>query len=123
MAYDYMDLAFQNNTPYGVLLSAKVHEDRLTVRVFSDAPLERAIELDSQVVKVLQPQVVTKIDPALSPGAVVEERRGRQGYEVLLWRTIKMGDQVIEKQLVERTIYWPQDRVIRQGPEMQGEPE
>ena len=123
VAYDYMDLAFQNNTPYGVLLSAKVHEDRLTVRVFSDAPLERAIELDSQVVKVLQPQVVTKIDPALSPGAVVEERRGRQGYEVLLWRTIKMGDQVIEKQLVERTIYWPQDRVIRQGPEMQGEPE
>ena len=31
-----------------------------------------------------------------------------------------MGDQLIEKELVERTIYWPQDRVIRQGPPVEG---
>ncbi|NLY52320.1 MAG: hypothetical protein GX063_05345 [Firmicutes bacterium] len=116
VAYDYMDLTFRNNSPYGVLLRARVDEDRLTIRIFSDAPPERSIELDSQIVRVLHPKVITKIDPALGPGVTIEERRGRQGYEVLLWRTIKMGDQMIEKELVERTIYWPQDRVIRQGP-------
>ncbi|NLA58300.1 MAG: hypothetical protein GX855_05310, partial [Firmicutes bacterium] len=52
---------------------------------------------------------------------VIEEKRCRQGYEVLLWRIIKMGDELIEKELVERSIYWPQDRIIRQGPPVEGE--
>jgi len=120
VAYDYMDFTFRNTSPYGVLLSTRVDSDRLTIRIFSDAPLERSIELESQVLKVLHPQVVTKIDPTLSPGVTIEERRGRQGYEVVLWRIIKMGEQVIEKELVNRTIYWPQDRVIRQGPSIGG---
>jgi len=121
VAYDYMDLTFRNNSPYGVLLSARIDENRLTIKVFSDAPPERSIELESQVVKVLHPKVVTKVDPTLSPGVVIEEKRGRQGYEVLLWRIIKMGDELIEKELVERSIYWPQDRIIRQGPPVEGE--
>ena len=116
VAYDYMDLAFRNNSPYGLLLSARVDKDRLTVRVFSDASTNRSIELDSKIVKVLEPGVIRKIDPGLSPGAIVEEKKGRPGYEVQLWRIIKIGDQVVHRESVERSVYKPQDRVIRQGP-------
>ncbi|NMB46919.1 MAG: hypothetical protein GX998_11000 [Firmicutes bacterium] len=116
VAYDYMDLAFQNGSPYGLLLSTRVDKERLTVRVFSDAPLERSIELDTQIVKVLQPGVIRKIDASLSPGTIIEETKGRQGYEVQLWRIVKMGDRVIHRELVEKSVYKPRDTVIRQGP-------
>lgn len=116
VAYDYMDLVFRNNSPYGLLLSTKVDKDRLTVRVFSDAPIDRSIQLDSRIVRVLEPGVIRKLDPGLSPGTIVEERKGRPGYEVQLWRVIMMGEQVVHRELVERSVYKPQDRVIRQGP-------
>lgn len=116
VAYDYMDLVFRNNSPYGLLISVKVDSDRLTVRIFSDAPLDRFIELDSKIVKVLEPGLIRKFDPSLGPGMVVEEKKGRRGYEVQLWRVIKIGEQVVHRELVERSIYKAQDRVIRQGP-------
>lgn len=116
VAYDYMDLVFRNNTSCGLLLSTRVDTDRLTVRVFSDAPIERSIELDSRIVKVLNPRVTSRVDSSLNPGTVIEEAKGRQGYEVQLWRIIRMGDRVIHKELVEESVYKPRDKVIRQGP-------
>ncbi|NLJ23860.1 MAG: hypothetical protein GX354_00380 [Firmicutes bacterium] len=116
VAYDYMDLVFRNNASYGLLISARVDGDRLTVRIFSNAPVDRSIELDSKIVKVLEPGLIRKIDPNLGPGIIVEEKKGRRGYEVQLWRVVKIGDRVVHRELVERSIYKAQDRVIRQGP-------
>jgi len=115
VAYDYMDLAFQNNSAYGVLLWARVENDRLMIKVFSDAPPDRVVELDSRIVRVLEPGVVRRLDPTLLPGTVVEEKRGRQGYEVQLWRIIKIADRIIQRELIQKTVYKPQDRFIRVG--------
>ncbi|NMB25937.1 MAG: hypothetical protein GX986_10445 [Firmicutes bacterium] len=115
VAYDYLDLVFRNNSPYGLILSTRVEHDRLIIKVFSDAPLERSIELDSNIVRVLEPGVIRHLDPSLLPGTVIEDRKGRQGYEVQLWRIIKIGDKVVHRELVEKSIYKPQDRLIRQG--------
>ena len=39
VAYDYMDLTFRNNSPYGVLLSARIDENRLTIKgIFRCSP-------------------------------------------------------------------------------------
>ncbi len=115
VAYDYLDLAFRNNSPYGLILSTRVEHDRLTVRVFSDAPPDRSIELDSRIVRVLEPGVIRRLDPSLLPGMVVEEKKGRQGYEVQLWRIIKIGGGVVHRELVEKSTYKPQDKLIRLG--------
>ena len=85
------------------------------IKVFSDAPPDRVVELDSRIVRVLEPGVVRRLDPTVLPGTVVEEKRGRQGYEVQLWRIIKIADRIIQRELIQKTVYKPQDRFIRVG--------
>ncbi|NLK08530.1 MAG: hypothetical protein GX316_07510 [Firmicutes bacterium] len=115
VAYDYLDLVFRNNSPYGLLLNAEVEYERLIIKVYSDAPEGRKIELDSSIVRILEPGIIRRFDPSLLPGTVVEERKGRQGYEVQLWRVIKIDDKVVHRELIEESTYRPQDRLVRQG--------
>lgn len=114
VAYDFIDFRFANSTENPVLIRAKVDHDRVILAFYGPDPRYDSVRLESEIVEILEPNVVENASSSLSPGERRVTQHGRHGYRVNVWRiTEQHGAQ--ERSLVSRTVYRPRDRVVLTG--------
>ncbi|MCS7252618.1 MAG: VanW family protein [Armatimonadota bacterium] len=110
--YGRLDLKLRNPYPYAVYIKAHSNSGRLTVLILGKQGKLR-YEVRSELIKVIPPPVVVRLDSSLPVGAKRVEKRGRHGYVTATWRLVYRDGRVVQRELICRDTYPPQPRVIR----------
>lgn len=112
--YGVQDLKFRNDTSYGMLLTARVSSQELTVSIYS-SPLGRTVsESITPRTNHREPEVRHVEDPALPTGSEVVSAEGIPGFDVTVTRRVTEGARVLHSDnFVSR--YRPWKRIIKQG--------
>ncbi|MDU2066097.1 MAG: VanW family protein [Sporomusaceae bacterium] len=115
VAYQVLDFKFTNTTAEPLLITAEVVENRLSVGLFSRMKQTCQVEIITEAKKTLLPGVVRKVDENLLLGETEVERQGTPGYEVTTLRLIKRENGEVQRELIAKDQYLPEDSIVRIG--------
>lgn len=114
--YGSIDLKFKNTTVSPILITSRIQENRLLIRIFgrNEKP-GRTVTLMATGAQTLEPPVVTLPDPNLPRGVTKIVEPGYRGMQVTVYRLFKEGEKIIKKELISTDTYAPGTRIIRVG--------
>ncbi len=112
VAYDYLDFKFRNNSGSHVVLKTVVRGNALTVKVFGAPDPARKVHLNSRVTKVLEPETVYKVDPAVKQGQPEVVQEGAKGFKVVAERVTFINGIESGREKLASSSYQPVERVI-----------
>ncbi|NLT96203.1 MAG: hypothetical protein GXW85_11890 [Clostridia bacterium] len=113
VVYGLKDLKFVNNTKGHLLIKTYVGQGALTIKIFGRAEEEYNVEVVNIVEKTFIPKTIVKTTEELSPGQIVVEHHGAEGYIVRVERIIKDKNQrILVHEILSRDYYPPIDKVI-----------
>jgi vancomycin resistance protein YoaR len=98
---DYIDMKFMNNTDYPVYIYGEVKGSWVKFIVFgkSEHP-GRAVKIDSETLKTINPTVKIIQDPTLPIGTEVIEKKSHVGYVVKTYRIVyENGKEILRESL------------------------
>jgi vancomycin resistance protein YoaR len=110
VAYGLYDFRFCNNTGGYLDIRTRAGGGALTIAILGNTAEKKQVELETDVDKVLDFQVITKNDPSLYQGKTLVETEGVQGYKVRAYRVINGV-----KTLLSDDVYTPVDKVVHVG--------
>ncbi|MCL2565501.1 MAG: VanW family protein [Defluviitaleaceae bacterium] len=125
LAGDIIDLRFENDTDYPILIEAYIYENRAYVHIFgheSRAP-GRRLELFSRVIeRIPAPEDTIIEDSTMEPGErrVVSPARG--GVVAELIKIVFDGDMELYRERVNTSRYRARGAIVRVGPGYEGKP-
>ncbi|MBI5959332.1 MAG: VanW family protein [Chloroflexi bacterium] len=96
--YPIVDLRFQNNTPYYLLIETYVNQSNSTVTwKFYSTGMDRRVVKDGPYIRNVTPApaAIYHANPALTPGQIRQLDYAVSGADVYLYRTVYEGDRVI----------------------------
>ena len=113
---NYIDLKFQNTTPYPIYVSGEVKGSWVKFSIYgrNDNP-GRAVKIKTEVVKKTDPQIKIIEDPTLPEGTEVEEKKAYTGYVVKSWRIIMENGKEIASEELPLSVYRVANGVKRVG--------
>lgn len=112
--YGSLDLKLRNPYPYAVYIKAYAGSGKLTVLILGKRT-DVHYKVRSEVVKVIPPPVVVKLDPSLPAGKKYIEQRGRSGYVTVTRRLAYVDGKPLREEVIYRDIYPPQPTIIKVG--------
>lgn len=108
----YINFRFRNNTGYGLLIRTAMAGGRLTVKLFGKTPDDITYDVDSRIVKKIEPPVKYVRNPSLKRGETLRLIDGKPGYVVETKRYKKRNGNVIGEELISKDTYAAQPTVI-----------
>jgi vancomycin resistance protein YoaR len=119
----YIDLKFQNTTPYPIYIYGEVKGSWVTFSIYgrSETP-GRTVKIKTQLVKETPPKIEIIQDPTLPEGTEVEEKKAYSGYVVKSYRTIMENDKEISVEELPLSNYRVVNGVKRVGTMKVGPP-
>lgn len=121
VVYGQLDLLFRNTTGSHVLLWTEIEGRRLTISAYGTPAedAEVAIEVTNPVAIPAPDSTVTKKDPALDAGKTVV-REAQPGLRVKTYRVVRIGGEVVRRELIGTSYYRPVRRTIKVGTKVAG---
>jgi vancomycin resistance protein YoaR len=121
VVYGQLDLLFRNTTGSHVLLWTEIDGRRLTISAFGTPAedAEVAVEVTNRVSIPASDETVTKKDPALEAGKTVV-REAQPGLRVKTYRVVRVGGEVVRRELIGSSYYRPVRRTIKVGTKVAG---
>ncbi|MBP2652143.1 MAG: VanW family protein [Firmicutes bacterium] len=113
--YDTLDFKFVNNTVSPIMVVAEVRGDALAVAVIGEKAMTEQIKILSVDRRVIMPTVVTIPDAAFAVGESKVEKTGTPGYEITTIRVSYVDGAEVNREVVAKDSYSPDDTVIRVG--------
>ncbi|GLX70907.1 VanW family protein [Paenibacillus glycanilyticus] len=99
-----IDFRFRNSTGKKLIIRTVVENRKLTVKLFGTMPDNIRYDIDSVLVKTVQPAVQKVTDKTLGAGQSVTVQKGSVGYVVDTYRTMfKDGKQVSREKITHDT--------------------
>lgn len=112
--YGHQDLAFTNDTPFGLLIRSTVTGKAMNVSLYS-SDLGRTVETaTSPQSDPTDPSVKYVDDPAMPAGQEVVDEPGSPGFKISVTRMVTSGGQVLHSDTFVSK-YRPWKRIIRRG--------
>ncbi|MFC0211083.1 VanW family protein [Paenibacillus chartarius] len=108
----WINFRFRNNTGRSLLIRTSAENGRLTVKLFGTAPEDITYEVQSKIVKTIEPPVKYVRNPALRIGEQRKIMDGKRGFVVETTRYKKQNGQIIGEELVSRDTYSAQPALI-----------
>ncbi|GIP35630.1 VanW family protein [Paenibacillus sp. J2TS4] len=106
----YINFKFRNNTGHYLLIKTQMEENRLTVKVFGRAPSHITYDIESVVVKEVEPSIKYVYNPSLTKEQLIQ--KGKPGYIVETYRIQFENGQKKESQLISKDTYAAQPVLI-----------
>lgn len=107
-----INFRFRNSTGKHLLIHAAVADRSLTVKFFGTFPENITYDIVSETVKVLAiPDKIIQ-DNSLPVGSRSIVQQGKEGYTVHTYQIKKVDGAVVEKKLLSKDTYRPQNRII-----------
>lgn len=115
---DYLDFTWKNNSPYYVLIQSRDNQAAQTVsfELYSTKPGWQVSIEGPAVTNVVKadPTVIYQTTPAMQKGRTVQVESARDGYDVMIVRTVKKGNDVVSQEKFTSQ-YRPERNVILTG--------
>jgi vancomycin resistance protein YoaR len=114
VTYGGLDFQFKNNSEHYIYLTTSVNHDKLTIKIYGTQTSNDKIKIVSEVLQVIEPNVVRKEDPDLLIG---EEKidKGSKGYKVKTWRVILTESGQEKRELLSEDNYKATETTIWYG--------
>lgn len=111
------DLVIQNNSPYPMYFSARIHGMDLVVRIYGGYPEENLrYELETETISTIKPsKPVVIYDSTLPKGRRVLVNPARDGYEVKSYRLVYRDGALEDKVLLASDYFEPKPVTYREG--------
>lgn len=119
----YINFRFRNNTGNGLLIRTEMNGGRLTVKLFGKTPDDITYDLDSKIVKVIEPPLKYVRNDSLKRGETLRLIAGKPGYIVETKRYKKQNGKVVGEELISRDTYSAQPTVIASNTGTEGAPD
>lgn len=112
----YKDLVFRNNYKTPIYLMAKTDGHDMEFTVYGnkeEKPYD--IEIVPESLGTIQPKTETRYSPSLYEGDQKVEKSGARGYSYRTWRVKIKDGQELERTLLNKSYYVPQNKVVLVG--------
>ncbi|WP_051620860.1 VanW family protein [Paenibacillus sp. UNC451MF] len=111
-ASGHINFKFRNNTAKYLLIRTYTDDQRITVKLFGQAPADITYGIESTTIEKLQPSIKYVLNPTLPTGKKQTISKGKTGYVVETYR-IKMQNGVeVSRERVSRDTYAAQPTII-----------
>lgn len=114
VSWQHPDLAFTNNSSSGVLIRASYSSTQITVTFYGDKEGKVVTAESGPRTNPTGPQDQRKPNPALKPGEERVMQEGGRGFDIVVTRIIRKGDDETSQRFFTR--YKAQPRIIEFGP-------
>jgi hypothetical protein len=108
----YINFRFRNNTGYGLLIRTATANGRLTVKLFGKTPENITYDIESKIVKTIEPPVKYVRNRSLRRGEQVQLVGGKRGFVVETTRIKKQNGKVVGTETISRDTYYAQPTII-----------
>ncbi len=117
VSYGELDFEFRNNTKWPIKIEAIVsNSNRLTFSfIGTNETPDKKVEISHIPISTTAAPVRYIDDPNMEEGKTVVIQSGMSGHTVDTYKIIKMGDNVVGKTKLYRSIYSTYDSVIKRG--------
>ena len=114
-----IDLKFENNTEFPIMIEATVNGRNLTVRFIGTKLDDNYIKISYKQVSVTPYDIITQVDESVPQGTTVVKTGGFTGVVVDTYKSLyDKDDNLLSETLVGRSSYRAQNRVILIPPEL-----
>ncbi len=112
VAYPALDLRFRNTSDVPIYIAASVGSRTVDVTIFGTRSADREVDLVSEGHQVIGAPSTRKviIDPKVTKPTVKE--KGHAGHRISIYRVVKVGGEVVKKELISNDYYRPQGRIV-----------
>ncbi|UNC91878.1 VanW family protein [Candidatus Contubernalis alkaliaceticus] len=121
IAYDYLDLKFKNSHSHHILISSRVEDNKLVIRIFGNPVSEQRVEIKTTDVVRIEPEIKTEVNNQLKSGEKKIVQSGSPGYRVTVWRIVYIGEEEVNRERLSRDYYKPSPVIYHVGPQVQAE--
>ncbi|PYI51199.1 VanW family protein [Paenibacillus flagellatus] len=111
-ANGYINFVFTNNSGHHLLIRTETNESSVTVKLFGRMPESVTYEVESNVIKTIEPPVKYVHNPSLPKGAQSLLQPGKPGYVVETYRIRKENGAVVGRERVSTDTYQPQPSLV-----------
>ena len=118
VAGTYLDLKFKNNTNYPLLITSRVHGERLYVRIYGKDNREagRNIRFEAREVELIPPEPYREIvDPKIPRGTRIVTLESQIGYNIELYKIVYLHGVETEQIKINSSVYKPLQGIISIG--------
>jgi len=118
VAGDYFDLKFRNTTPYPILITSRVQNEKLYVRIYGHETREdgRSLRFEVRKVELIPPEPYREVvDPEIPRGERWITLESQIGYHVELYKIVYMDGNQVEQVKINTSMYKPLQGVIAIG--------
>ena len=110
------DFKFKNNTDYPIKIVASYANSKLTFQILGTKVSDFKVEITTETLSVISPNVQEVPDATLAAGTTVVEDKGHTGYKVQSYRSVYDGaGNLISKTEEAYSSYRMTDKVVRVG--------
>lgn len=111
-----IDFRFRNSTGKKLIIRTVVEDRKLTVKLFGTMPENIRYEIESNIVKTVQPAVQKVTDKSLEAGQQVTVQNGSIGYVVDTYRTLIKDGKEVSREKISHDTYRAQPVVVHVAP-------
>ncbi|ACT04341.1 VanW family protein [Paenibacillus sp. JDR-2] len=107
-----IDFRFRNSTGKQLIIRTVVENRKLTVKLFGTMPENIRYDIESSIVKTVQPAVQKVTDKSLGAGQSVTVQNGSIGYVVDTYRTMYKDGKQVSREKISHDTYRAQPIVV-----------
>lgn len=111
VAYPAVDLKFENTSDAPIYIQASLGSRTVNVSIFGKKSDEK-VSLASAGHRVIPASVKEVQEDGIEPGKRVVRESGRAGHRVSTYRIVKIGDEIVKRELISNDYYQPESRII-----------
>ena len=115
IAYDYLDLKFENTLGRYIMIGTEVKNGRLIARLYGQEN-ETKIRITSTDKIRIAPPIVLENDRGMKPGEIEMIQKGSPGYRITTWRLLLEEEAEIGREKLSDDYYKPEPFIYRAAP-------
>jgi len=105
VAYDSIDLQFENSTDSVIAISADGSGGRVTMRILGKRVPGREVRIERTNLSSWGAGVQTVRDPGLPAGRRRTIEKGHAGHRVTVWRVVRINGTQVKREMISRDCY------------------
>lgn len=115
VAYDSLDLKFQNNTQAPIAIAASAADQQVRIRIFGQPVPGKVVRIERRGVSSWEPHVETVSDPSLPAGRRETRDPGKSGHRATVLRIVTENGQETRREVLSNDTYSSFNRVVAVG--------
>lgn len=115
VAYGYIDFKFRNNKDYPIYIESYINGEQVHVKLYSKKTNNMSIDLESEIIEVVKPEMEVKKDPNMDVGERRINKAGKKGYRVVTYKVYLQDGKELKKEVISKDYYPPRDGIVIEG--------